>query len=83
VHASLAEHITPFNIALNPAAAHVDVGTVKGLLALNGVITNQSVMIGYLDDFKLMMLLTVLTIPFLLMIKNVKPAPGAPPTVVE
>ncbi|MDB6091963.1 MAG: EmrB/QacA family drug resistance transporter [Gammaproteobacteria bacterium] len=83
VHASLAEHITPFNIASNPAAAHVDFGTTKGLLALNGTITNQSAMIGYLDDFKLMMLLTVLTIPFLLMIKNVKPAPGAPPTVVE
>jgi len=83
VHASLAEHITPFNTASNPAAAHIDVGTTKGLLALNGMITNQSVMIGYLDDFKLMMVLTVLTIPFLLMIRNVKPAPGAAPVVAE
>jgi MFS transporter, DHA2 family, multidrug resistance protein len=83
VHASLAEHITPFNTASNPAAAHIDVTTTQGLLALNGMITNQSVMIGYLDDFKLMMVLTVLTIPFLLMIRNVKPAPGAAPVVAE
>jgi DHA2 family multidrug resistance protein len=83
VHASLAEHITPFNTASNPAAAHIDVTTTKGLLALNGMITNQSAMIGYLDDFKLMMVLTVLTIPFLLMIRNVQPAPGAAPVVSE
>jgi MFS transporter, DHA2 family, multidrug resistance protein len=83
VHASLAEHVTPFNTASNPAAAHIDVSTTKGLLALNGMITNQSAMIGYLDDFKLMMVLTLVTIPFLLMIKNAKPAPGAPPVVAE
>jgi DHA2 family multidrug resistance protein len=83
VHASLAEHITPFNTASNPAAAHIDVATTKGLLALNGMITNQSAMIGYLDDFKLMMVLTVLTIPFLFMIRNVKPAPGTAPVVAE
>jgi MFS transporter, DHA2 family, multidrug resistance protein len=83
VHASLAEHITPFNMAANPAAAHVDVASTRSLLALNGMITNQSAMIGYLDDFKLMMVLTIATIPFLLMIRNVKPAPGSTPVVAE
>jgi DHA2 family multidrug resistance protein len=85
VHATLAEHITPFNTAGNPAAtaAHVDVGTTSGLAALNGLITNQSAMIGYLDDFKLMMVLTLLTIPFLLMIRRAKPAAGIPPAVPE
>jgi MFS transporter, DHA2 family, multidrug resistance protein len=85
VHASLAEHITAFNIAGNPAvsAAHVDVSTTSGLAALNGLITNQSAMVSYLDDFKLMMVLTLLTIPFLLMIKGAKPAAATPPTVPE
>jgi DHA2 family multidrug resistance protein len=85
VHASLAEHITPFNIAGNPAAsaAHVDVGSTAGLLALNGLITNQSAMIAYLDDFKLMMVLTLLTIPFLLMIRGAPPTAGARPAVPE
>ncbi|HVW70253.1 MAG TPA: DHA2 family efflux MFS transporter permease subunit [Steroidobacteraceae bacterium] len=83
VHASLAEHITPFNLAGNPAAAPFDTASTRGLLALNGVITNQSAMIGYLDDFKLMMVLTIATIPFLLLIRNVKPAPGSTPMVAE
>jgi MFS transporter, DHA2 family, multidrug resistance protein len=83
IHASLTEHITPFNMASNPAAAHIDVGSTRSLLALNGMITNQSAMIGYIDDFKLMMVLTIATIPFLLMIRNVKPAPGSAPVVAE
>jgi DHA2 family multidrug resistance protein len=83
VHETLTEHITPFNMAANPAAAHVDIASTRSLLALNGMITNQSAMIGYLDDFKLMMVLTIATIPFLLMIRNVKPAPGTAPVVAE
>ena len=83
VHASLAEHITPFNMAANPAAAHVDIGSTRSLLALNGMMTNQSAMIGYIDDFKLMMVLTIATLPFLLMIRNVRPAPGSAPVVAE
>jgi MFS transporter, DHA2 family, multidrug resistance protein len=85
VHASLTEHITLFNTASNPAlsAAHLDVDSTQGLLALNGMITNQSAMIAYIDDFKLMMVITIATIPFLLMIRNVKAAPGSAPAVAE
>jgi len=83
VHASLSEHITPFNIASNPAAAGFDFGSTSGLLAVNALITNQAAMIAYLDDFKLMMVLTILTIPFLFMIRNVKAAPGGTPVVAE
>jgi MFS transporter, DHA2 family, multidrug resistance protein len=83
VHATLTEHITPFNMTDNPAAAHFDVHSISSLVALNGMITNQSAMVGYLDDFKLMMVLTIATIPFLLMIRNVKPAPGSAPVVAE
>ena len=85
LHASLAEHVTPYNVASNPAAiaAHVDVGTAKGLAALNAMITNQGTMIAYIDDFRLMMVLTLLTIPFLLLIKRAKPEAGAHPVVLE
>jgi MFS transporter, DHA2 family, multidrug resistance protein len=83
VHASLAEHITPFNMASNPAAAGIDVSSTRSLLALNGMITNQSAMIGYIDDFKLMMVLTIVTIPFLFMIRNVKPPAGGTTVVAE
>jgi DHA2 family multidrug resistance protein len=78
MHAALAANITPYNVASNPAmaAAHVDT-TTQGLAALNNIITNQSMMIAYIDDFRLMMVMTLLTLPFLLLIRNVKPKPAA------
>jgi DHA2 family multidrug resistance protein len=41
------------------------------------MITNQAVMIAYIDDFWLIMVMTLATIPFLLLIKDAKPAAGA------
>jgi len=85
VHASLASDITPYNVVSNPAvvAAHVDTTTIKGLTALNAAITNQATMIAYIDDFWLIMVMTLLTIPFLLLIKDVKPAAGGHTAVLE
>jgi DHA2 family multidrug resistance protein len=85
MHAALAQNITPFTSQNNPAiaAAHVDLGTTKGLLALNGLITSQATMIGYLDDFKLMMVLTLVTIPFLLLIREAAPKTGDHQVVME
>lgn len=85
VHASLAADITPYNVASNPAmaASHVDVTTTQGLMALNNIITNQSQMIAYIDDFRLMMVMILLTIPFLLLIKDIPPDPGDVVAVLE
>jgi DHA2 family multidrug resistance protein len=79
LHASMTEHITPYNTVNNPAmtAAHLSAGSLRGLEALNGTITNQATMIAYIDDFQLMMVLTLTTIPFLLIIKKVRPAAGS------
>jgi DHA2 family multidrug resistance protein len=76
VHASLGANITPYNATDNPAAiaAHIDLGTTAGLAGLNGIITNQAAMIAYLDNFRLMMVCTVLAIPLLFAIKRVKVA---------
>lgn len=78
LHASLGEHITPYNVQTSPAlvAAHVNTHSFPGLAALNGMITNQAAMIAYIDDFRLMMLLTLPTLPLLLFIQKVKPAAG-------
>jgi DHA2 family multidrug resistance protein len=74
LHASLAEHVTPYDATVNPAAiaAHADTGTAKGLAALNAMITDQATMIAYINDFQLMMVMTVVTIPLLLLLRNVK-----------
>ena len=73
-HASLTEHITIANPALHdPGIAQVfDLGTSTGMAALNGEITRQASMIAYLDDFWLMMWLTILVLPLLLLIKPPK-----------
>jgi DHA2 family multidrug resistance protein len=85
LHASLAEHVTPYNTGSNPAAiaAHVDAGTATGLAALNAMITDQATMIAYIDDFRLMMVMTLVTIPFLLLIRGTKPQAGAHMAVAE
>jgi len=74
LHASLGEHITAYNIAGNPAAAaaHMTAATTKGLMMLDNMISDQSAMIAYIDDFRLMMVLTLLTIPFILLFRRAK-----------
>ena len=78
LHASLGEHVTPYNAAGNQAAAaaHFNPDTMQGLIGLNGAISNQAAMLAYIDDFRLMMILTLATIPFLFLIKKTQPAGG-------
>lgn len=70
MHATLAEHITPYNLD-NPAylSSHIDPTSTAGLAALNHLITNQAAMIAYLNDYKLMMVLTLAVIPLLIFLR--------------
>jgi DHA2 family multidrug resistance protein len=71
VHARLAESITPYGgQAMGYASSHIDTSSRAGLTALNGLITNQAAMIAYIDDFKLMMVLTIAVIPLVIVLKN-------------
>lgn len=76
MHAHMAEHITPYTLG-NPAyaAMHIDPAGGTGLFALNRLITRQSSMIAYLDDFKLMMIFTLAVIPLLFLLKQPKHKP--------
>ena len=69
VHASLAQHITPLMLA------HHALGTGnQALAALNRAVTAQASMIAYLDDFQLMLILTLLALPLLLLVRNARSA---------
>lgn len=70
MHATLAEHVTPYNLG-NPAflSSHIDPDSLSGLAALNHMITNQASMIAYIDDYKLMMVLTIAVIPLLILLR--------------
>jgi DHA2 family multidrug resistance protein len=70
-HASLVEHVTNANAALHDTAISPIYNFASGdsITALNGEITRQASMIAYVNDFWLMLILTLLVIPLLLLVK--------------
>jgi DHA2 family multidrug resistance protein len=86
-HAALAAHISPFNGNLSaagifPAMLATPFGAQQAA-QLDGMINIQSLMISYIDDFKLMFLITLLAAPLIFMLRyRPIPAPaGGPPQV--
>ncbi|MDB5406402.1 MAG: EmrB/QacA family drug resistance transporter [Rhodospirillales bacterium] len=75
-HSSLAAQITPFNTALQAPAAQQawSIHTGAGLAALNQEITRQAAMISYNDDYKMMMIVALCSMPLLLLLRR----PGRP-----
>jgi MFS transporter, DHA2 family, multidrug resistance protein len=67
VHAGLATHITPGALAAHPMGALTG---ATAATALNGAVTAQSAMIAYVDDFYLMLLLTLGALPLLLLVRS-------------
>jgi len=78
MHARIVEGVTPFNDALQmpDVAANLNVNTDSGLDMLDGIVTQQAAMIAYLNDFKLLMVLTLMMIPLVLLIGTTQRAPG-------
>jgi DHA2 family multidrug resistance protein len=82
MHARLAESITPFNQALaDPAAAMLDPRTETGRALLEQIMTQQATIIAYANDFKLMMIMTMVAFPLIALIRvrglGLRPAPAA------
>jgi MFS transporter, DHA2 family, multidrug resistance protein len=71
-HAALTERVTYASSAWhNPAIARAyDVTTMGGAAFLDGTITQQASMIAYIDDFWLMLFLTLAVTPLLLLIQR-------------
>jgi MFS transporter, DHA2 family, multidrug resistance protein len=70
-HASLTERVTYANPAWhNPAIARAyDLSTPGGAAFLDNSVTQQAAMIAYIDDFWLMLYLTLAVTPLLLLIR--------------
>ncbi len=70
-HASLAQHISPYNgnMQFMPGGG-MDLNNTHDLAMLNGMVSRQAAMISYNNDFKLMMILSLLAIPLVLMLKR-------------
>jgi DHA2 family multidrug resistance protein len=73
-HAILVEHARPDN-PLYRAYAPNAFSTEAAMAAFNGVISRQAAMLSYLDDFRLMLVITIACAPLILLMRT--PKPGA------
>jgi MFS transporter, DHA2 family, multidrug resistance protein len=84
-HAEIASHVTAFNHALsNPAISHAwSPWTRAGRAALDQMIQGQASIISYVDDFKLLMILSLVVLPLVWLLRRAPTASGAPAIVAE
>ena len=66
-HAEIASRITPYS--LNLPAGVLDIHSAQGLAVLNAEVTRQAAAIAYINDFWLMMWMTLVALPFLLLFR--------------
>ena len=78
VHSRLVEGLRPDNpLAQAPyLAAPFSLSTPSGMAALNAEVTRQAAMVAYIDDFKLMMLIALASVPLLLLLREERRRPS-------
>jgi DHA2 family multidrug resistance protein len=75
-------HITPFHHAEGFATA-APLSSTQVLGLLNAEVTRQAAMIAYLDDFKLMMFVTIACLPLLLLLRREQSSEELPALAAE
>jgi DHA2 family multidrug resistance protein len=78
-HADIAKSVTAVNrVFEEPMVARFwNPATAAGRAALDGVVTRQAQIIGYIDDYKLLMIATLAVMPLLLFFKKPSTEAGA------
>ncbi len=71
-HAELSAGMTPFNPNLLAASPGAAAGDPTALSQIDNLVNLQALMVSYIDDFKLMMIVTLCAIPLALLLR--KPA---------
>ncbi len=77
-HVAFADFINPFSVPLRQAAEEgtYDIGTPEGLLAINGEVTRQAATLAYLQDFRLMMWVTLCAVPLVFLLRSPRKQPA-------
>jgi DHA2 family multidrug resistance protein len=83
LHAQLGEHVTPFDAFLRHLPAPWDLATAAGRAALDAEITRQALTIAYLNDFRLMMLVALATLPFVFLLRRAGHRAAAPAAALD
>ncbi len=77
-HAALADYVNPFSLPLRQAveSGAYNLASPQGLAAIDGEVTRQAATLAYLQDFRLMMFITLAAIPLIVLLRA--PARRAP-----
>jgi DHA2 family multidrug resistance protein len=78
VHSGLVQHIRPDNPMAHPpyVSSAMNFASQKGLALFDALATQQAAMVAYIDDFRLMLWITLLAIPMLLLMRPPRRAQG-------
>lgn len=77
-HTEMGAAISPYNPvlrALSPAAA---AGDPAALVQVDGLVNIQALMVSYIDDFRLMLIVTLAAMPLAFLLRKPAAAPAAP-----
>jgi DHA2 family multidrug resistance protein len=69
-HAEMSVAINPYNAALHAVSPAAVAGNPLMLKELDGLVNLQALMVSYLDDFKMMMIVTLCAIPLAAMLRK-------------
>jgi DHA2 family multidrug resistance protein len=79
MHASLAAKVIPSDQMMRATLPRMlDPSTTAGITSLNAEITRQASMVAYVDDFRLMLIITIACMPMLLLMRKPRPVGGEP-----
>ena len=67
-HEAFAAYITPFNVNLHQGGGMAELMTPKGLAMINGEVTRQASLLAYLQDFRLMMWVSLCAVPLVVLL---------------
>jgi len=70
-HAALSDYITPFGAPLRQAveSGALDISTPQGLALIDALVNREAATLAYLQDFRLMMWVTLSAIPLILLLR--------------
>ncbi len=75
----LVESVTDFNLGLaDPLAQQINPGTETGRALLENIVTQQATIMAYANDFKLMLAMCLVVMPFVFLIRATPGSSGAP-----
>ena len=84
-HAAFSAYVEPSSLALRHAveSGAVSLASPAGLAAVNAAVTRQAVTLAYLQDFRLMMWVSLAALPLVLLLRKPAAAPAGAHAVLE